>query len=180
MDRIKPDEGIVTGKRTLLPGFDLGDQFIRDTADRGVRYLKAVNLRDVPGDIEITHAQAKHRDDFALDLVTHVGLVFLHQLRPERSRSVSRRCQLETARGRFYRLATISIFTIRNLISLQMHCHFGFQRGFRQLFYQRRQNAVLARQILAVFQGRKSGIKIAERAASKSKSFRMCHSFSSV
>ena len=150
----------MTGKGALLPSLDFGDQFVSDTANRGVRYLKAVNLCDVSGNIEIAHPQAKHRDDFTLNLVAHVGLVLLHQLRLERSRPVAWRCKLETARGRFYGLAPVSIFTIRTLNGFQIYRHFGFQSGFRQLFDQRRQYAVLACQLLAILQGRKGCFKI--------------------
>jgi hypothetical protein len=37
-----------------------------------------VDFRDVNRDVQIAHAEAKHRNDLTLDLVAHMGLVFLH------------------------------------------------------------------------------------------------------
>jgi len=55
----------------------------------------------VGGDILVACAQAKEREDFALDLIGQVGLVLLDQLGLESAGAVPWGLQFEAARGRF-------------------------------------------------------------------------------
>ena len=134
--RIEEDQGIDRLKRPRLPGRDLVQNRVGHRADQIRRNVDAVDLAAMPGDLAGAHASGIHRDDLLVE-PGKPPLIFRDQLRVEARLAIPRHVQIELARIRRHRLATIAVAAIAGAgFTAKMVIHLGVQRPLRQRLLQ--------------------------------------------
>ena len=116
MDGIEPYKWVYRFKWTSFLLFEQGDDLVRDGTDRSSGEAYPVDLLQMAPDLGVTVTQGTEREDLLLDLITHMGLMFLDDLGLEGSVTVSGNFQIEFTDTAFHPLGRSTVLTVSNLL----------------------------------------------------------------